>query len=489
MSVRNPFFYRTFFLLVLVELVSIFGYLLPPINTIGFFVIVALVLVVALWKLEYGIYCVIAELVVGSKGMLFVWGVGQTAISIRIALWLIIIGVWCARLFFSAEDRRNAIAMIRLPMIRWMFAFFAIIFFAGTNGFFRNNFADVFLDANAWPFFLLLFPLLATMRTPLHIERVLSIIFSATFLLSIEALTILFIYAHDPLGGVFLPFYHWIRSSGVGEVTAITQTFSRVFFQSQIYTLVAFFILLIRTGDEKEKKFFIPNSLFLILFLASLLLSFSRSFWVAGVAALIIFFIFLFAQKISFYSFFIRIGALFCVAAMSVALVWVTMNFPYPRTMGGSFASLLEDRATAMQESGIGSRWSLLPPLLTRIAEHPFMGLGFGATVTYRSSDPRIVELSARGNNFYTTYAFEWGYLDLWLKFGLIGIFFYCMVLWQIGASLWRLHEYGWLFGLIALLVTNIFSPYLNHPLGIGYLLLCIVVCLVPTEMRKTVLS
>ncbi|MBI4281827.1 O-antigen ligase family protein, partial [Candidatus Uhrbacteria bacterium] len=210
------------------------------------------------------------------------------------------------------------------------------------------------------------------------------------------------------------------------------------------------------------------------------LLSFSRSFWVAGIISLGMLFLLACAQRISFRSFLARMGAFMCVAIAAVALVWVTMNFPYPRTAGGSFTSLLEDRATATQESGIGSRWSLLPPLLTRIAEHPFVGSGFGATVTYRSSDPRIVASSARGNNFYTTYAFEWGYLDLWLKFGLIGIFFYGIVLWRIGTSLWRLQEYGWLLGLVALLVTNIFSPYLNHPLGIGYLLLCVAVCFVP---------
>ncbi|MBS4001152.1 MAG: hypothetical protein KGZ71_11795, partial [Desulfobulbaceae bacterium] len=32
---------------------------------------------------------------------------------------------------------------------------------------------------------------------------------------------------------------------------------------------------------------------------------------------------------------------------------------------------------------------------------------------------------------------------------------------------------FGLIFGLIALVITHFVSPYLNHPLGIGYLILC----------------
>jgi len=83
----------------------------------------------------------------------------------------------------------------------------------------------------------------------------------------------------------------------------------------------------------------------------------------------------------------------------------------------------------------------------------------------------------------YTTYAFEWGYLDIWFKIGLLGLLSYLFwlgIIFKKGISYYKTSPtieiktitLGLLFGLIALIITNIFTPYLNHPLGIGYLLL-----------------
>ncbi|MDO8582168.1 MAG: O-antigen ligase family protein [bacterium] len=486
---RNPFFYRTFLFIVLFELLSIFGYLLPQFNTIAFFFIVALVALVTFWKLEYGCYAILAELFIGSKGFLFFWVVGGTMISLRIALWLVVMSVWCARFLTNKNERDFWRHAIQRPIIRWVFLFFFVILFSAVQGFFRNTPADAFFDANAWLFFLLLFPFLSTLRTKEHFDHTLSILFAAVFSLSLKALAILFIYAHDPLGGVFLPLYRWVRTTGVGEITVLNPTFARIFFQSQIYVLIAFFLLFFL---PRSKNIFdrVTRYMLHVVCLASLLLSLSRSFWLAGIVTLSIALLYVREWKK-------------CVEIMSIGvvgffLIFAVMNFPYPRTAGGSLASLIEDRATETQEAGIGSRWSLLPPLLNRISEHWFLGAGFGTTVTYKSSDPRIVESSARGNNFYTTYAFEWGYLDLLLKFGFLGTLVYCVLLWMIGKRLYLTTDNlppplagsrlpyqsqqvagqlttGLFFGFIALLLTNIFSPYLNHPLGIGILLLCII--------------
>jgi O-antigen ligase len=79
----------------------------------------------------------------------------------------------------------------------------------------------------------------------------------------------------------------------------------------------------------------------------------------------------------------------------------------------------------------------------------------------------------------FTTYAFEWGYLDILLKIGLAGLVVYLLLIVKIWRSGWSLGRegdfmpFGLLLGIAALLATNFFSPYLNHPLGIGYLLLC----------------
>jgi O-antigen ligase len=138
---------------------------------------------------------------------------------------------------------------------------------------------------------------------------------------------------------------------------------------------------------------------------------------------------------------------------------------------------MFEDRLTDLSEAAVRSRWDLLPPLGKAIVKHPIIGSGFGTTVTYKSSDPRAVQLSPDGQ--FTTYAFEWGYLDILLKIGLAGLVVYLLLIVKIWRSGWRsgrsgdFMPLGLLLGISALLATNFFSPYLNHPLGIGYILLC----------------
>jgi O-antigen ligase len=115
-----------------------------------------------------------------------------------------------------------------------------------------------------------------------------------------------------------------------------------------------------------------------------------------------------------------------------------------------------------------------LSPLGAQIKKAPVFGSGFGTTLTFKSEDPRVTTVNPTG--MYTTSAFEWGYLDITMKIGIVGLGIYLYLIWKIGTGLWKKradnYNLGLLLGLIALLVINIFSPYLNHPLGIGYLMI-----------------
>src|SRR5690606_26879171 len=61
--------------------------------------------------------------------------------------------------------------------------------------------------------------------------------------------------------------------------------------------------------------------------------------------------------------------------------------------------------------------------------KRPILGSGYGTTVTYETSDPRL--LSTIGSS-YTTYAFEWGYHDIWLKIGVVGASVYAWFLYSL---------------------------------------------------------
>ena len=146
--------------------------------------------------------------------------------------------------------------------------------------------------------------------------------------------------------------------------------------------------------------------------------------------------------------------------------------------MGGFTATaLLSERVSQITgEAGVSSRWALLPELWDKIKQAPILGQGFGSIITYQSSDPRVLQSSPTGE--YTTYAFEWGWLDIWLKLGLFGLIAYLSLVGKIivdGIFRNKAKDkiiYGLTIGIAVISAVSIFSPYMNHPLGIGYLIL-----------------
>ena len=161
----NKYFKITILSLVIAELVSFLGFYVPAVNTAGFFAIVAIALILSLKRLEYGLLILLAELFIGSKGYLFYFESGGLSVSIRIALWLIVMSVWFAKaLGVALKNRRVDSEYFRLswlttgvgPYFLILFIFIVWGFINGLLG--KNGFANVFFDFNGWLFFALFFP-------------------------------------------------------------------------------------------------------------------------------------------------------------------------------------------------------------------------------------------------------------------------------------------------------------------------------------------
>jgi len=192
-------------------------------------------------------------------------------------------------------------------------------------------------------------------------------------------------------------------------------------------------------------------------------------------------------------------GAGVAALVAGFAIIAGLYAFPYPAKTGDfDLASFLGGRAfTVSGEAAANSRWALLPILDAAIAKHPLLGSGFGSTVTYKTSDPRLLADIPTGE--YTTFAFEWGYHDLLYKLGLLGVLAYGWFLFVVlrpfvravvaaretmrapslpddSSQTLAILTLGALLGTVAMIVTNVFSPYLNHPLGIGMLALMVAV-------------
>lgn len=471
MDLFGKYFKTSLLFISFALILSFFAYFFPLFNKVAFFVIVGLTLILTLEKLEYGLYILLAELFIGSKGYLFYFESGGVSVSLRIALFLVIMAVW----LYRRIQKRD----FKFSLNKWYWILFVFIGWGFVWGLIRgNSFQNLFFDFNGWLYFALIFPLVDVVKSREQIENVLQIFTAAITIIIIKTFFLLYIFSHG-LEVAMYPLYHWLRQFLIGEITLMSSGFYRIFFQSQIYVLIGLFIFiaLLIWEKNKNKKIITRYALLVTGCLSNILISFSRSFWAGLAFGLLALLVFLIIYKFPFGKI-IRIGLCgLAILIVSLAAVLVTVKFPYPTPGKISWGSMLEERLTDLSEAAVRSRWDLLPPLGRAIVKHPVIGSGFGATVTYKSSDPRAVQLNPGG--IFTTYAFEWGYLDIMLKIGLAGLVVYLLLIakiWRLGWSLG--HSGGWLplgllLGLAALLATNFFSPYLNHPLGIGYIMLC----------------
>ncbi|MDO8505076.1 MAG: O-antigen ligase family protein [bacterium] len=527
--------FRTLFLFfALAELASYAGYFFPAINTAGFFVIVAAALVLSLRRLEYGLYFVLADLILGGKsGALFSFQYDGFFLSLRMALFIIVMGVWAGKMILqmikhltpsnspSERGRNDSISPPARGGVRggggggvmqwWSVLGLAIawgIIFGVARG---NNFGDLFLDANGYFYAAMILPFWwVCMRMDAKgrcewMRMLKMVFFAATTLLALKTLFAVYWFTHagnNLIGANLVPFYRWVRDTGVGEITWLPGNFARVFFQSHVYNVVAFFVLLASVVHRRSAGLHVPlwrwlsgtrGAALLVLNTSVIIVSLSRSFWVGTIAGLGVLVISLWSsvRKDAFDRRVLSPATPYCESARALArysvtliaavlgallLLLVVARFPFPRPSPADLGDAVQSRLEAGDAGQ--SRWNLLPPLTREALEHPILGSGFGTRVTYISNDPRIREVNSTGE--YSTTAFEWGWVDLWLKMGILGLIAYAGLLIALGRAIYRTVAFPLsctlIAGLAALAAIHVFTPYLNHPLGFGILVLFTVI-------------
>lgn len=451
-----------------------------------FWVLTAVIIVISFYRLEYGLLLTLAELFMGSMGHLFYISVVGHTLSIRMVLWSTILLAFTIKFIKQLiKDKKQSrywqnIKSLSAWKILGALAFFIVL--GLLSGFYHHNGAAlIFDDFNAWLYFLLIFPILVVYGFQDEaVWRRLKLVFIAAALwLSLKTLFLLYVFTH---GAFWTPdVYRWLRFTIEGEITPTTTGWPRIFIQGQSFLAIALLgLLFFQSTVFKFKEFFKKRNL-LIWFLAgallaSLLLSFSRSFWL-GLAVAVAFSLIVIWRQANFKKALISFLWFLSTVLASFLIIYLVSSYPYIHFRTNNFSTSLVSRADSSHDAAVVSRWHLLPILTKAVAHNLIVGQGFGATLTYISSDPRV--LATHSDGHYTTYAFEWGYLDIWYKLGFLGLAAYLLLLFRlVGDGLKRATlENNYLFqvlpaGVIFLAVVNIFTPYLNHPLGIGFLIL-----------------
>ena len=476
-SLRHGDLRLAFLLIILLELLSFFGWVFPSFGNIAMLALLAIAAVVTLVDLRAGVALTIAELAIGSHGYLLAYLHHGLAVSIRIGLFLVVTSI----AFMRAVQQRQL--RIWSSPFRWYFVTLlaAVIAAAVRGAMVGNGFANVFFDANAFLFFGMVVSLWQAIKTSDDVVYLARYAFIAVCASTAKVLLLTYMFSHA-LWWALPETYRWVRDTRIGELTQVTDTFFRVFFQSQIYAVMAIFIVLAFAIWRWKEQSWRATLGVLALLMASTLVSLSRSNWLGMVVAFATLPGLLYWARLPVKTWFVRaILAMSGATILALAIVAALILVPFPPNNGQFSAGLFGSRAlTFDEEAGVGSRWALIGPLWTAIKATPFIGQGFGKEVTYKTQDPRLLAQNPTGE--YTTFIFEWGYHDLWLKLGLIGlaayialigiILYHALCYLRTSVLLWpKVLVLGMTLSFIALLVTHTTSPYLNHPLGISYLL------------------
>lgn len=462
-------FIQWFAVVIFIEFVSALTIFQDTWNAIATISVGFIVGMVAWRRPTLGLAILFLELLIGSKGYLLqIWGWPGT-FSLRTIIFATFIAGWFFNFLKYSDVKRLFSEFWKRK--EWVFLLIIVIY-GFVLGYVSEN-EYLFADANAWGFLLLLFPILDLVTRDAKALRsdVLPVLLVGPMWLAVKTIGLEYLFSHG-FPSVSPEAYLWVRRTGVGEVTLMTANAFRIFMQSYIYCIPALLIGIAWMFREKieDHKLQIID-LWLVATFVVLGISLSRSIWIGCFAGLLILGWFYRKYLLTSWKLMVRI---LLNGVIALVIIFVTLAFPLPPVDYASLGELFASRASTVDAAAV-SRWNLLPVVFGKIKEAPIMGHGFGASVTYETKDPRI--LTTNPDGLYTTYAFEWGWLEHWVKFGILGFGIMIYLIWSLLSRIRALKGPKWLVygsfaALVGIAVTHVFSPYFNHPLGLGSLIL-----------------
>lgn len=457
-------------------------------------ILIGLATLYVTWRsLENGLYVAFAEIFVGGHGHLLDAELFGFNISIRMVIYGAVMLVWLIR-FLRKESIPKFIAFRDVP---WAVLLLAVGI--GTLiGFLQNNPSNAFDDANGFFTIAYLLPLISIKWTQQRKRELLQVFAASVAWLVFFTLLLSYLFTH--LDGKSLnSVYRFVRDSRLAEITLQTVADSegnivnsageiffgpegywyRIFMQSQLFVMIGILVVasmlyMVWRGQRVPWQ---ASTTFAFL-VSAIPLSTSRSFALGLAAAGLLLIVFSVTHgKRPLQSTASRSIAAILLSLCGFGIAWLTVAIPIPPQPDISDAAFYSTSADSGRDLAVSSRWQLLGPMMESIYASPILGSGFGKEVTFISDDPRVRAINPNGE--WTTYRFEWGYQDIWLKTGLLGLFafsLYAYVMMRATVVTARKHGYKWIVfglgaGLVMLFVASVFSPFMNHPIGLAFML------------------
>lgn len=419
-----------------------------------------------------GTAVILAELVAGSLGRSFVlpWG----GVSVRMLLFAIALAATLVHLI-----RHRATARVAPTPVTVAFGLVTVAVGWGiVRGLALHPLGAVVADANAYLYLLLAPTFLIALREEADRRMLLSVLLGAATAVAVQTLAVFFLATQGLIPTTTHPLYKWIRDAGFGELTPGAGGFARIFLQSHLWSAVTVLLapglyVLARaakkdtTGDPTlGNRFLVETSA--VLSAAVLFISLSRSFWLSTAGAAVLGILLVVLRRN------LRSGATTFIVSLAV---FTALGIAIPYSLSRSVGTAVSGRVSVVAgEPAADSRVNLLRVMWPAVRQHPVLGSGFGTALTYETRDPRLLAYFPDGR--YTTSAFEWGWLDFWLKMGIMGPVAFAALVGSVLWTCWRALRgpepwvaLGMFLAVLMVSAAHMLSPWLNHPLGIGLVL------------------
>ncbi len=470
--IDKPFFQYSLIIYLVAEFLSLWAYTYSSFNWL-LLAVMTIGAIILIWRdFRWAIFLPMAEIFWGSLGRTFYWPIGGFSLSVRMLLFALVILIWLIK-YLPDVTKVKWRSGLNLSLL----GFFIVIAWGVFRGFIgHNSLLNIFDDSNGFYFIVYILMWQRHWR-PEYLSKIFALLISATIIISLKTLFIFHIFSHAYEIANIQFLYLWIRDTKVGELTLVVGNFWRIFFQSHIQLVIAWLGTIIALLISQSQKINIQTISYLALLLAAILVSFSRSFWLAAIVTLLFFIIIgatiLFRKKSVWpWRKIFQLKASFLLGVVFLAVV---LFIPY---VDANLSSALASRLGA-GEAAASSRLNQLPVLLDGIKQHPLLGSGFGSTLTYQNNDPRIRNF-LNPDGTYSTYAFEIGWLDIVFKVGALGLLIILTFIIKILWDLWKLIKSDQQpeiliplgFSIIFLMIVHLFTPFINHPLGLVWLIL-----------------
>lgn len=459
---------KAFMLAGALEIFSLVAFYKTQLQIPAMILIGLIALFSSLKDLRYPLALLIIEAFIGSHGHLFSVQIGGMTLTVRMMLFAILLIAWvvhvvrgCSRIMHFPHARLTAPLLLIIAMVTWgLVRAWAV----GTP------LSEAVADANGYAFIVcipIMIDLASDRKSLAWLGKVGA---GALAWLSLKSLLLLYFFSHK--FSFLSELYVWQRKAWLTEITRLDSGIYRIFGASDVFLLLGVFIGFMLLWNRSTKK----RWMVVTLMTAAFLLSLSRSFWLGGLLALTFTLPLLVRHRILTIKTapkFISRGLL--VLGSAFFLLFALVMAPVPERLTGADAfSAFSSRLSGFGDAAVSSRWNMLGPLSNQIQENPIFGSGFGKAITYQSDDPRIHDLYPGG--VITTTAIEWQYLEMVMKMGIFVLFAVMWLWWRIGVYFWdamraaqsddRYIIAGLLIAFLAFVFANIFTPYMNHPLG-----------------------